>query len=59
MVLIVRKEEKNMATYEDESVPLRGLWFLSHIILFAVVVDDVCESVPLRGLWFLSAGLKS
>ena len=42
-----------------ESVPLRGLWFLSHIILFAVVVDDVCESVPLRGLWFLSAGLKS
>ena len=59
MVLIVRKEEKNMATYEDESVPLRGLWFLSHTILFAVVVDDVCESVPLRGLWFLSAGLKS
>ena len=26
-----RKEEKNMATYEDiVSVPLRGLWFLSN-----------------------------
>ena len=35
------------------SVPLRGLWFLSSCVQFAMSVAT-SVSVPLRGLWFLS-----
>ena len=51
----------NMAAFsQNVSVPLRGLWFLSHKhgLYRITVVEEV--SVPLRGLWFLSTtGLTS
>ena len=38
------------------SVPLRGLWFLSHNGIGWIAIDTGVVSVPLRGLWFLSHG---
>ena len=38
-----------------ESVPLRGLWFLSAKKYRRDEGWENLESVPLRGLWFLSA----
>ena len=36
------------------SVPLRGLWFLSGVMVMTIACGNGQVSVPLRGLWFLS-----
>ena len=38
----------------EVSVPLRGLWFLSMLLLLSNQICNLAVSVPLRGLWFLS-----
>ena len=54
MVLI---KETNLDRLEsiNVSVPLRGLWFLSHYLQKYFNDSFMIDvSVPLRGLWFLS-----
>ena len=57
MVLINSDLYRGMITPVcNVSVPLRGLWFLSVVIIIFNIITITAVSVPLRGLWFLSHG---
>ena len=43
-----------MVCNQSNSVPLRGLWFLSKDTPVFLIYPVINNSVPLRGLWFLS-----
>ena len=59
MVLIEESGEDDDVLFEEFSVPLRGLWFLSRRHSRLYVAGTLQFSVPLRGLWFLSSNSSS
>ena len=54
MVLITDLNSLWIKRRNTVSVPLRGLWFLSFMVLVGLDTISHLVSVPLRGLWFLS-----